>query len=227
MVDSFLATSKRSSLRLLLDNDDPMLDEYLATIKGRVSYVISLQDTITNLVNDNWKYSAECFQWFSVTNDDFVYQTDGWDEKLLASLETYGGGTGIAYGNDLLQGVRMPTTSIVSRDIVEALGWLQMPRLIHLFGDNVWSHIGKKAECLFYRPDVVIEHRHFHSRKSLEDATYQITNSKQMYDADKANYIKWLYTESPADIDKVRAVVERNRPIRGQMPTEKIVEITP
>ena len=227
MVESFLATSKRSSLRLLLDNDDPLLNKYHELIRGRASCVISIQSTITNLINDNWKHSADCFRWFSVTNDDFIYRTDGWDEKLLASLEAYGGGTGIVYGNDLLQGVRMPTTSIVSRDIVEALGWLQMPRLIHLFGDNVWSHIGQKAECLFYRPDVIIEHKHFFGGKAVEDEIYKHTNSRSMYDADKANFIKWLYAESLVDIDKVKALVERKRPRRGQMPAEKIIEMSP
>jgi hypothetical protein len=223
MVDSFLATSKMSSLRLCLDNDDPQLDQYREGIRGRVSYTISIQNTITNLINDNWKYSADCFKWFCVTNDDFVYRSEGWDEKLIASLKAYGGGTGIVYGNDLLQGVHMPTTSIVSRDIVEALGWLQMPRLIHLFGDNVWKHLGQRAECLYYRPDVIIEHKHFYGGKAVEDEIYKRTNARSMYDADKANFIKWLYAESPGDIEKVKALVEKNRP----KPALEMDKITP
>ena len=213
-----------STMRLLLDMDDPCLDQYREEIRGRVSVVISQRTTVTALLNENWRYAADCFKFFSVTNDDFVYRTEGWDVKMTHSINWWGNGTGISYANDLLQGVHMPTTSIVSRDIVQALGWLQMPRLIHLFGDNVWKHIGQRCDCLWYHPEVTIEHRHFFARKAVEDEIYKRTNSKAMYDDDKANYIKWLYGEAPGDIDKVkRLVAVKQQFLSARLPkTDKI-----
>ena len=203
MVDSFNATAKRSSLHLLLDMDDPCLDEYRLLVGGKVgSIVVDFQQTITKLINSNWGFSADCFRWFSVTNDDFVYRTDGWDEQLIAR------GPGIAYGNDLCAGVNMPTTSIISREIVEALGWLQLPTLTHLYGDCVWKHIGTEAKCLFYSKDVIIEHCHYFSNKAVKDETYRRTNSDEMYSRDSEAFKKWKLERASDDVEKIKAVLK-------------------
>ena len=209
MAKSFRATSSIACLKVLIDFDDPLINEY-DKVGQYASIIKDFRKTTTERINDSWKGASECFKFFGVTNDDFIYRTDRWDEMLLASLDAFGG-SGIAYGNDLLQGIRIPTTSLISRDIIEALGWLQMPRLIHLYGDNVWAHIGNRVGCLLYRQDVIIEHRHFHAGKSVEDETYKRTNSSKMYDDDRANFIKWLYNECRDDIEKVKGVVEKTR----------------
>lgn len=206
MVESFLQNSEISTLRLCLDMDDPCLEEYRDTVCKGVSYTIDFPKTTTQIINSNWQYSCECFRWFCVTNDDFVYLTPHWDRKLTSTIKLHGG-IGIAYGNDLLQGQRMPTTSVISREIVEALGWLQMPDLTHLFGDTVWQTIGLNAKCLHYRDDVIIEHRHFFGRKALQDEIYLKTNSKAMYDKDTLAYIKWHTAQAKEDIEKVRSLI--------------------
>lgn len=206
MVNSFLENSKMSTLKLYLDMDDPCLDEYLDLIGKKAGYTFGDRKPVTQIINENWQYSAECFKWFSVTNDDFVYRTNGWDLKLTGEILLHGG-LGIAYGNDLLQGINMPTSSVVSREIVEVLGWLQMPLLTHLYGDNVWKDIGIMAKCLFYRPDVIIEHKHFFGRKAQEDDIYRNTNSKEMYDKDGLAYYQWLRGCAKEDIKKVETLL--------------------
>lgn len=208
MVESFNATAKRSSLRLLLDMDDPCLEEYRATVGGKVgNMIIDFQKPITELINQSWNCGAS-YKWLSVTNDDFVYKTDGWDEELIKTLD---GRPGIVYGNDLLQGRNLPTTSVISREIVEALGWLQMPGLTHLFGDNVWKHLGEKAGCLFYRPNVIIEHRHWNSGKVQIDEISKRVNSGAMFDRDQLAFLKWLQNQAPADIEKIKEVVRQSQ----------------
>jgi hypothetical protein len=208
MVDSFNATAKRSSLRLLLDVTDPCIDEYRDLLGKKVgNIIIDQQKPITQLINQSWNCPSSIFKYLSVTNDDFLYKTDGWDEKFVETLD---GRIGIVYGNDLAQGVNMPTCSTMSREIPEALGWLQMPRLTHLFGDTVWQMIGKEAKCLFYRPDVIIEHCHFFAKKADQDDIYKRTNSGQMYDLDTKAFLDWRATEARADIDKVKSLVVNN-----------------
>lgn len=208
MIDSFLATSQMSTLKICLDINDPCLPEYQDLIGGSVPFVMGIQRPITEIINEYWQFAADCFRWFSVTNDDFLYKTDGWDIKLTGNIKTLEAGIGIAYGNDLLQGIHLPTTSIVSREIVEALGWLQMPGLTHLFGDNVWAHLGQNAGCLLYRPDVIIEHRHFFARKSAEDAIYKKTNSREMYDRDALAFHNWKISDGIKDVEKIKDLMQ-------------------
>lgn len=205
MVDSFLENSCMSTIKLYLDNDDPCLDEYRDTIKN-VSYEIDFRKPTTEIINSHWNNSAEIYKYFSTTNDDFIYRTKNWDLKLVSEIKLKGG-IGIAYGNDLLQGVNMPTTSVISREIVEALGWLQMPRLTHLFGDNVWHVIGKACNCISYRQDVIIEHIHAFSNKVGKDETFNRTNSQEMYRKDEQAFIQWLKEESKEDIEKVKEAI--------------------
>ncbi len=206
MVESFLETSNSSTIKLLLDMDDKTLEEYRDTIKG-VSYTIGFRKTTTELINDHWKFSSDCFKYFSVTNDDFIYRTKNWDTKLINSMIP-NRGLGIAYGDDLLAGQAIPTTSIISREIVEALGWLQMPTLTHLFGDNVWAYIGKICKCLYYNPSVVIEHMHVFANKQERDDTFERCNSKKMYEIDSHAYGQWLIEQSQEDIKTVSQVLK-------------------
>lgn len=185
--------------------DDPCLDEYRDTIKN-VSYTIDFQKPTTQILNEHWKFSAECFKYFSATNDDFIYRTKDWDLKLRNSMIP-NKGLGIAYGNDLLQGINMPTTSIISREIVEALGWLQMPTLTHLFGDNVWHVIGRETKCIHYCKDVIIEHKHPFTGKVEKDETFHRTNSQSNYETDQRAFIKWLQEHKTSDIAKVKQVL--------------------
>lgn len=207
MIDSFNATAKRSTLRLMLDMDDPCLDEYRDIIGKKCSYSIDFHKPVTQLINGSWRYSADCFKWLSVTNDDFIYKTDAWDEKFINHLA---GRLGIIYGNDLAMGKDMPTTSVISREIPCALGWLQMPTLTHLYGDTTWKHIGEQAKCLFYCEEVIIEHKHYFNKKAIQDATYNNTNSSAMYDKDYLAFINWITDHSKDDIYKISHLVANN-----------------
>lgn len=215
MIESFYKTSCMSVLKLLLDDNDPQLPEYLKILKDfpNVLYSIGMQKPVTILINDCWnlvKNSSiqDNVRWLSVTNDDFVYRTNTWDLTMISELRLHGG-YGISYGNDLLQGVNMPTTSIVSREIVEELGWLQMPSLTHLFGDNVWQTIGVNCNCLFYHPGIIIEHKHYFAKKALQDEIYLKTNSRAMYDVDQLAFTNWVMNQARMDIRKVKSLLEK------------------
>lgn len=207
MVDSFLKNSNCSTIKILLDNDDEFLNEYFDVLKD-VSFSINTRNTTTNLINDHWRYTADCYKYFSVTNDDFIYQTKDWDKKLIKRIKE-SGKFGIAYGNDLLAGMAIPTTSVISREIVESLGYLQMPLLTHLFGDNVWNYIGRACDCIYYVPEVIIEHRHVFARKAQADETHNFTNSEEMYRKDEQAFIKWIKENSKDDIKKVKEATIR------------------
>ena len=135
--------------------------------------------------------------------DDHLPRTKGWDTLMLAALDDMGG-TGIVYGDDIGQGVNLPTAPVISSDIPAALGWLFLPTARHLFCDNVWLDLGREAECLRYLPGVVIEHLHHSRGASPHDRTYEETRGTWPHD--EAAYHAWRRNGMAADVDKIRSL---------------------
>ena len=136
--------------------------------------------------------------------DDHRPRTKGWDKLYLDALREMG--TGIVYGNDLLQGENLPTQCAMTSDIVRALGWMSPPTLTHLFVDNVWKILGNGADCLRYLPDVIVEHMHPVAGKAEWDEGHVRVNSTAMYEKDNAAFTEWLRTSMVDDVAKVRAL---------------------
>lgn len=148
--------------------------------------------------------------------DDHRPRTKGWDQFYLDALRELG--TGIVYGNDLLQGERIPTQVAMTSDIVRALGHMAPPPLIHMYFDDYWKELGTRAGCIRYLPDVVVEHMHPLAGKAEWDAGYERVNAKSMYAADHAAYTRWRYMNLPAEVAKVKALRgERVTISRGRM----------
>lgn len=204
MIKSFEDTSCLSDLHILLDSCDPALKEYINTLSNNnIKYSITNRTSCTDKINANIDYS---YEFMSVSNDDFIYSTNKWDLKLISAIKL-SGRHGISYGNDLLAGVHLPTTSVISREIIYKLGWLQLPSLKHLFGDAVWNHVGRSCKCLHYIENVIIEHRHVFARKMEEDSTFKYTNSKEMYTHDEAMFLEWVNNKSKIDISNVLSIL--------------------
>jgi len=162
------------------------------------------EGSITKLINECFEHNKH-YDYYHITNDDCIYQTIGWDVSLAEKLIQKGGG--IAYGNDLLGGVNLPTFPFISGKIARALGWLQLPPLDHLCGDMVWKAIGSGLNRLYYCPEVVIEHRHFLNKKAPK-TNYEITNSSEMYNKDNATFRDWVHTQYKYDLDRINAQLE-------------------
>jgi hypothetical protein len=136
--------------------------------------------------------------------DDHRPRTKGWDTAYLDALRELG--TGIVYGNDLLQGQRIPTQCAMTADIVQALGFMVPPVFTHLYVDNYWLELGTRAECIRYLPDVVVEHRHPVAGKGLWDEGYERVNNPDMYAKDQAAFNDYLMGGMVSDAGKVWAL---------------------
>jgi hypothetical protein len=162
------------------------------------------------LINNHDRNTTQLFNWalethpgyefYSCTNDDFVYLTPGWDDALMLKGH-------ISYGNDLLAGGDMPTTSVIDGDIVRTLGWLQMPKLQFTQGDAVWKAIGHRLNILKYFPDVIIEHRHWSVTGQI-DATSQRMNNSKVVNEDAKAFREWLHNEMENDAQKISRCME-------------------
>ncbi len=199
MIASFKKNRYSAEMIIRVDINDTCFEKYMEFDCPVIGVIPGEQESITQMINDCVSGNEMDYDFFSVVNDDFIYQTKNWDLILGCATRT----NGIAYGNDGIQGERMPTTSVISANLVHAVGWLQMPDLIGLYGDNVWKDIGQALGCLYYVPEVEITHMHPLQYREEKDDTFKNTNSQERYRADYATYLKWKKNDFPALIDKI------------------------
>jgi len=133
--------------------------------------------------------------------DDHIVRTEGWDELLYASIKERG--YGLSYGDDLLQGKQLATAVMISSNIVEILGYMAPPKLIHLYMDNFWMSLGQALNCLTYVPEAVIEHMHYVAGKSEKDEQYAEVNSSEMYKKDQDTFVEYVKNDLKSDLEKL------------------------
>ncbi len=208
MYESFVKTSTRETdIIFLLDEDDPCREKYIKLLKEEHSDMLirsfwETHKTLTTFINKMFSIYHN-YEFYSITNDDFVYHTPGWDQVLMNKGK-------ISFGDDMFSGDRMPTTSVIDGDIVRAVGWLQLPDIETLYGDAAWKMIGHKLNILKYFPEVKIEHKHFLTKKVEKDETYERTNSKEQYKKDHQSFREYIHTELDNDVKKIKGVLDGN-----------------
>ena len=170
----------------------------------------STPGTTTSIINRIFKENPD-YQWYHIANDDFIYHTSGWDKKLQSD--------GIAYANDGFLKEGLCTISLINGDWARALGWLQLPTVDFLYGDNCFYTLGISLNKLYYFPNVYIEHKHmikevfsdYETMKrdlTIEDDVYKKTNSKEQYEKDGQAYVFWCIYEANSDINKIRRLYD-------------------
>lgn len=178
-----------------------MLESIYATAEDIDVLCLTEVGSITQIMNRAFNENPD-YEFYHITNDDFIYQTQGWDKVFMAKIQDK---PGICYGNDLYMGANLPVAPFISGDIIRALGWLQMETLEHLCGDMVWKLIGDCLGRLYYFKDIIIEHVHpFASTSNETDEVYLKTNSPQMFLKDNDSFKDWVHHQSQKDIEKIR-----------------------
>jgi hypothetical protein len=199
-LESFRLNSVCSDLLVILDVDDKELFKYDRNAIKSELWVNTTYKTTTDIINASFGMHRR-YAFYSVTNDDFVYQTPGWDNILCQKRK-------ISYGNDLLAGADMPTTSVIDGDIVRALGWLQLPTTRFLNGDSAWKAVGHDLNALKYHKDVLIEHRHWSSGHRQPDETSMRTNNAEVVLDDGKAFKTWLHEQKNSDINRIKEALQ-------------------
>lgn len=210
LLEAFRDTRTTARLVFALDEDDPTRGEYAKVVPPATAMIDTgaAPATMVRALNAAavLRASGENPPFaIGFMGDDHRPRTPGWDAAYLEALCELG--TGIVYGNDLLQGERIPTQVSMTADIVRALGYMAPPVLTHLYVDNFWRDLGQAAQCLRYLPDVVVEHMHPVAGKAAWDAGHQRVNAPEMYDRDAAAYRQFVNDgHFSAAVDTVRAL---------------------
>jgi len=199
MVESFAATTAVLDTRLLfvVDVDDPELDAYRRAVVqvddpmiGGVMLATATGGTMVKALNEIAVPLARSFappEALGFMGDDHRPHTPGWDAYYLSALRELG--SGIVYGDDLIQHDFVPTQCAMSSDIVAALGWMAHPTLRHMYVDTLWRDMAKRAGRLRYLPDVVVEHLHPIRGTAPDDEGYRRVNAPEVYAEDKAAFL--------------------------------------
>jgi hypothetical protein len=134
--------------------------------------------------------------------DDHRPRTSGWDTQYLEALKS----NLFVYGNDLLQGINLPTQVAMRSSVVSTLGYMCPPGLIHMFLDDAWKAWGYGSDSVQYLPEVIIEHLHPSVGKTAEDSQY-----REVWQLMEPDSIKWReYSETNtlfSDIQKLRSLL--------------------
>lgn len=206
-------TGATADVLFCVDKDDPKLPEYKQQAKAfaddsRFRMVVWARKRLCGTLNQAAVKNADSYRFLAFMGDDHRPRAADrpWDERFRECLS--GGGPGLVYGNDLLQGENMPTAVAMTSDIVATLGYFAPPQLVHLCLDLCWLDWGRGLDRITYLPDVVIEHMHPAAGKAELDAGYEEVNSSEQVTADSEAYHDYRDNGGlQADLDKLRALL--------------------
>lgn len=159
----------------------------------------------THVINEAFRKNPG-FDYYHIANDDFVYETVGWDAHLIRAIESRKS-YGIAFPDDGFRGSSLPAVSIISGNLVRAVGWLQLPSLCYLCGDLVWQHIGRELNCIWKVPQVKIIHEHYLNKKA-DRCEYEETNSLKTRQRDTEAFRRWVAEDAKTLISDLRWKLE-------------------
>jgi hypothetical protein len=200
-INALKENSVVSDFCVAIDDDQsdlyPRLDDVIYEVNPR----LRMNGTLNLVAN---KY-ADKYKTIYFLGDDHLVKTKSWDRHLAEAINIKG--YGLAYGNDLLQGKNLATAVMMSTNIIQTLGFMAPPKLIHLFMDNFWMTLGLKINSLYYFDDVIIEHLHPYVGKAEMDAGYAEANSEAVGTADQKEFVRYLSEEFEDDLKKVMKLI--------------------
>jgi len=192
----FNETAEDADILFGIDSDDN--SQYIPDVlrKSSINPRLRMGGTLNLLAVKH----APDYQFISFMGDDHRPRTVGWDRILS---EAIGDTPGVSYGDDLLQGANLPTAVTLSSSIVQRIGYMVPPSLVHMYMDNFWRDFGVRIGNLQYRPDVVIEHMHYLAGKAVNDLQYQEVNNLAIYENDRVAYEHYQKTQMEVDAQLV------------------------
>tara|TARA_Y100000592_G_C5419912_1_gene292634 strand:- start:19 stop:1086 length:1068 start_codon:yes stop_codon:yes gene_type:complete len=203
-------TRKNVEMLFYVDNDDPAITSYKSLdwhaqkeYEGfkNIKFIYGEPKSVSISWND---LAEECIgDVLIMGNDDLVYQTDGWDEKLDQELNIYkDDNIYVAWMNDNINFEKHCAFPIVSRQWYECLGRFT-PGCFNFGYNDTWIFdVGKMLDRCHYIPFIKAEHLHFSTGKSEMDDTYARNRTQE-----KGN----LYAKDQIIFNKTRATRQNDR----------------
>lgn len=208
--DAFTKTcTGNTTLLACIDEDDPKLDDYEhihdaihPELLPRFDVHYGARLRLGGTLNAVAPHHAKRSKYLAFMGDDHRPRTRGWDTCYMQELDRLG--TGLVYGNDLIQGAALPTQVAMTSDIVLATGCMVPPGAVHLYLDNAWLALGRALGAITYLRDVIVEHQHPIAGKAEWDAGYAECNTDALMDADRQVFEKWQTETLPTWVQQIK-----------------------
>jgi hypothetical protein len=207
LVECWRTTRACASLRVCVDDDDPELEAYRALDLGWFgSLIVGPRQRLGGWLNLAAQFAAAGNSDIAIgfMGDDHRPRTFSWDQTIEANVIV--GGHLVTYGNDMIQGERLPTAVFLHSVVVRTLGYFVPPGMVHLYLDDFWKLLGERLGTLRYLPEVVIEHCHPTAGTAPDDERYAEVNAPEVYAGDKARFDEYVATRLDADIAKLQGL---------------------
>ena len=195
-----------------VDENDPKVNEYKnIKLKSNQNILYGERKHLVSVLNYCCSIYPD-YEYYNEINDDHIYRTNDWDEKLINLIKTKGNGWGISFGKSLIfpdnNPDPLPSGIVISGNIIKALGYIVTPLLQHTYTDDYYRALGKGIDKYFKDNDVIIEHCHVIRGKAEMDDNYKWVMSTEQMDYGLNKYKEWynLYREN--DIEKVKKAYE-------------------
>ena len=186
----------------------PVCDSDQENLYHSFNNVIISPKTKKRGMNDPTNFAAiklsKTYDYIFFMGDDHKFRTKGWDESFVKVYNNIK--YGFIYGNDLFQGINLPTACCISSDIVEALGYISYPELNHLYVDNYWLTLGRLLKKIVYMNDIIVEHMHPSAGKANNDPSYTEVNNNKMYLIDRNIFESINFSN---ELDKLKFLKEQ------------------
>lgn len=203
MVKSFYETrSSSTDIFVYVDENDPEVSEYREVLAG-VPHEIGPHKFMCHVLNYGALVKYPGLKYYHEANDDHIFRTPQWDLAMETAIEEHGG-WGIAYG----QTDNLPTSIMVSGNVVDILGYWFYPDFQHHSCDLYVKDLCNEAGLDVYVPDVLIEHMHQVWGKAEIDDNYRWVYSPGQEKIGTMAYMQWCNTRKPRDIQMLKTAME-------------------
>ena len=165
----------RVELLFYIDNDDPSMGKYrkIEEVYTTNFLRIKMLEGPAKSVSKSWNDIASISNgdYLIMGNDDLVYATDSWDNKLESHLSQLDDPYYMCWVNDNINGNKHCAFPIISREWYETVDYFA-PGVFHFGYNDTWVFdIAKRISRHKYFSDILVEHRHFSHHPSERDDT--------------------------------------------------------
>lgn len=204
LAQSVLDTAKGDvEIIAYLDDDDE--SDYT-----RLPSIVSVYKTKRTVLSQYWNlaYEKATGPIYMHCGDDIVFQTRGWDTKVIAAFDKYPDKIVFVYGDDgdPNKEKKFGSHGFLHRNWVEAVGYFVPPYFSSDFNDTwlneVAEDIGRKEKI-----DILTEHMHPAFGKGVIDLTHAERYVRHWKDDMPSMYASKEY-ERKADAEKLRKVMK-------------------
>lgn len=169
---------------LVLDADDAHNYAGIEMPDGWVALVMPRLSMCEKSNRAFWAFPDK--EWYGFVDDDAVPLTPHWDRELVVAA----GKDGLAHPWNGIGNSRLASQFVIGGDFARELGWIFLPGLSRIYGDDVITAIADKRGVRTYLGDVKLEQRHFSNGMAEMDETYKKPEAAE----DERVYREWLCT---------------------------------